>query len=148
VYVYEYALLRVVPRPDRGESINAGVLVYCRAVDYLGAAVHLDVDRLRALDPHADHEAIARALDAVVDVCAVSAPPRADRLADGALAATGPAVGEDLGRRFRRLTAPRSTVVRPGPVHTGLTADPAHEPGRLLAVLVLPISGGRPASGA
>ena len=140
MHLYEYAVLQVVPRPDRGECVNAGVIVYCRAVDYLGAAVHLDAGRVTALDPHADLDAIGRALQALADVTAVAAPPRADRLTDAALAATGPGAGEDLGRRFRRLTAPRSTVVRPGPVHTGLTGDPATEPPRLLAALVLPLS--------
>lgn len=140
LHLYEYALLQVVPRPDRGETLNAGVLVYCRAVDFLGAAVHLDAARVAVLDPHADVEAIALALDAVAGITAVVAPARSDRLTDGALAATGPADGEDLGRRFRRLTAPRSTVVRPGSVHTGLTADPAAEPARLLARLVLPLT--------
>lgn len=139
MHLYEYAVLQVVPRPERGESVNAGVIVYCRDADFLAAAVHLDLARLGALDPHADHDAIARALEALADVTAVAAPPRADRLTDAALAATGPGAGEDLGRRFRRLTAPRSTVVRPGPVHTGLTADPAAEPARLLAALVLPV---------
>ncbi len=138
-HVFEYALLRVVPRVERGEVVNAGVIVYCRAVDYLGARVHLDAARLHALDPGADHEAIARVLDAVADVCAVAEAPRSDRRTDGALAAVGPAAGEDIGRRFRRLTAPRSTVVQPGPVHTGLTADPAAEADRLLRELVLPL---------
>ncbi|MFC5950923.1 DUF3037 domain-containing protein [Pseudonocardia lutea] len=137
--VYEYAVLQVVPRPERGETMNAGVLVYCRAKDFLGGRVHLDRDRLRALDPHADADAIADALEVAAAVCAVPTPPRADRRTEGALAASGPGAGEDLGRRFRRLTAPRSTVVRPGPVHSGLTADPAAEPDRLLAALVLPV---------
>ncbi|MGE4006398.1 DUF3037 domain-containing protein [Pseudonocardia sp.] len=140
LHLYEYALLQVVPRPDRGEAVNAGVLVYCRDVDFLGAAVHLDATRIAVLDPHADVEAIGLALDAVAGTAAAAAPARSDRLTDAALAATGPAEGEDLGRRFRRLTAPRSTVVRAGSVHTGLTADPAGEPARLLARLVLPLT--------
>ncbi|GAY12010.1 hypothetical protein TOK_0400 [Pseudonocardia sp. N23] len=139
VHLYEYALLQVVPRPERGESVNAGVLVYCRALDFLGAAVHLDAERVAVLDPHADVEAIGFALAALAGITEVAAPARSDRLTDAALAALGPADGEDLGRRFRRLTAPRSTVVRPGPVHTGLTADPGAEPGRLLSRLVLPL---------
>ena len=125
-HVFEYALLRVVPRVDRGELMNAGVLLYCRPLDYLGARVHLDVDRLRALDPTADVVAVERALRAAADVCA--AAPDA-----------GPAAREDLGRRFRWLTAPRSTVVQPGPVHTGLTADPDADADRLLRLLVLPL---------
>jgi hypothetical protein len=125
LHPFEYVVLRVVPRVDRGESINAGVVVYCRALDFLGCRVHLDRDRLAALDPRADQDAIDRALSAVLDVCA-------DR--PGA----GPAAAEDIGRRFRWLTAPRSTVVQPTVVHTGLTADPAAEVDRLLELLVLP----------
>ena len=129
---FEYALLRVVPRIERGETLNAGVLIYSRTLDYLGARVHLDEERLRALDPTADGAVIARSLDAVVAKCA-------DERAEGARYA-GPAGEEDRGRRFRRLTAPRSTIVQAGPVHTGLTGDPAAELDRLLAALVLPLS--------
>ncbi len=120
---YEYALLRVVPDLRRGETFNAGVVLYCQSRDFLAAHVHLDVDRLRALDPGADAEAVRSALRAVEAVCAA---------APGA----GPAAAEDVGRRFRWLTAPRSTVVQPGPVHTGLTLDPAAEARRLLDLLV------------
>jgi hypothetical protein len=122
---FEYEVLRVVPRVERGESINAGVLVYCRDRDFLGARVQLDEARLRALDPAADVAAIRAALDAAADTCA----------GDG----DGPAAAEQIGRRFRWLTAPRSTVVQPGPVHTGLTANPADELDRLLALLVSPL---------
>jgi hypothetical protein len=124
---FEYAVLRVVPRVERGEFLNAGVLVYCRQRDYLGSRVQLDVDRLRALDPTADPAAIGAALQAATDVCA-------------AAAAAGAPGREALGSRFRWLTAPRSTVVQPGPVHTGLTADPDEEADRLLRVLVLPVA--------
>ena len=125
--MFEYAVLRVVPRVDRGEAMNAGVLLYCQARDFLGARVHLDRDRLRALDPAADPDAVEHALRTAAGVC------------DGSEDA-GPAGGEDAGRRFRWLTAPRSTVVQPGPVHTGLTGDPEAELDRLLQVLVLPVS--------
>ncbi len=124
---FEYAVLRIVPRVERGESINGGVIVYCRAVDYLGAAVHLDVDRLLALDPSADVDDVAAALAAIADTGA----------------GAGPAGGDGIGARFRWLTAPRSTVIQPGPVHTGLTADPAAELERLLELLVRPA--GQPA---
>jgi DUF3037 family protein len=123
---FEYAVLRVVPRVERGECLNAGVLVYCRQRDYLGSRVHLDVGRLRALDGTADPVAIGAALQAAVDVCA-------------AATAAGAAGREALGSRFRWLTAPRSTVVQSGPVHTGLTADPDAEADRLLRLLVLPV---------
>ncbi|NUR02960.1 MAG: DUF3037 domain-containing protein [Streptomyces sp.] len=121
--VFEYALLRVVPRVERGECINAGVLVYCRAKAYVGARTHLDEARLLALDPAADVTGILAALGAVERVC-------------GGGEAAGQAAGDDAGRRFRWLIAPRSTVLQPGPVHTGLTADPAAETERLLELLV------------
>ncbi|MCO1660193.1 DUF3037 domain-containing protein [Pseudonocardia humida] len=134
-HAFEYAVLRVVPRVERGESINAGVLLYCRALDYLGAAVRLDAARLSALDPDADADAIGCLLAAVAAQCATGSAETA-RLA-------GPAGEEDRGRRFRRLTAPRSTVVQAGPVHTGLTADPAADLPRLLTTLVLPVRRGQ-----
>lgn len=121
--VYEYALLKVVPRVERGECINAGVLVYCRAKAYVGVRTHLDEDRLRALDPAADVAGVLAALQAVEAVCAGGE-------------AAGQAARDDAGRRFRWLVAPRSTVVQPGPVHTGLTLDPAAEAERLLDLLV------------
>ncbi|MFF8972591.1 DUF3037 domain-containing protein [Streptomyces sp. NPDC014995] len=121
--VYEYALLRVVPRVERGECVNAGVLVYCRAQAYVGARTHLDEARLLALDPDADVAGVRAALRAVEGVC-------------GGGEAAGQAAGDDAGRRFRWLIAPRSTIVQPGPVHTGLTTDPAAEADRLLELLV------------
>jgi hypothetical protein len=129
---FEYAAIRVVPRIERGEAINAGVLLYCRGLDYLGARVHLDEARLRALDPRADVDGIACVLRAMEAVCGQD-PEEARR--------AGPAGEEDRGRRFRRLTAPRSTMVQPGPVHTGLTADPEAELTRLFTDLVLPLPG-------
>jgi hypothetical protein len=121
--VFEYVVLRVVPRVERGECINAGILVYCRAKGYVGARTHLDETRLLALDPHADVPGVRAALRAVEAVC-------------GGGTAAGQAGHDDAGRRFRWLIAPRSTVVQPGPVHTGLTTDPAAEAERLLALLV------------
>jgi hypothetical protein len=121
--VFEYALLRVVPRIERGECINAGVLVYCRAKSFVAARTHLDEGKLLALDPDADVAGVRAALRAVEGVCMGGA-------------AAGQAARDDAGRRFRWLIAPRSTVVQPGPVHTGLTADPAAETGRLLDLLV------------
>jgi hypothetical protein len=126
--VFEYAVLRVVPRVDRGEAINAGVLVYCRPLRYLRARVELDAERLLALDPAADVEGIRKALHAIADICADSQ-------------AAGQAGQQEIGRRFRWLTAPRSTVVQPGPVHTGLTRDPDAEAERLLQSLVRRLDG-------
>ncbi|WP_240136248.1 DUF3037 domain-containing protein [Streptomyces sp. MUM 178J] len=121
--VFEYALLRVVPRVERGECFNAGVVVYCRARSFVAARTHLDEAKLRALDPQADVAGVRAALRAVEGVC------RGGRDA-------GQAAGDDAGRRFRWLIAPRSTVVQPGPVHSGLTSDPETEVERLLDLLV------------
>jgi Protein of unknown function (DUF3037) len=144
---FEYAVLRVIPRVDRGEAMNAGILLYCRPLRYLGARVALDASLLLALEPEADVPGVRRALAAIAAVCAGESPRGPD---GGPAAATagvpgpgrpaadpGPAGQEDIGRRFRWLTAPRSTVVQAGPVHTGLTRDPDAEIGRLLRALVL-----------
>lgn len=121
--VYEYALLRVVPRIERGECFNAGVLVYSRSRALVSARTHLDEAKLLALDPGADVAGVRAALRAVEGVCAGGD-------------AAGQAARDDAGRRFRWLVAPRSTVVQAGPVHTGLTTDPAAEAERLLDLLV------------
>ncbi|MFM9694624.1 DUF3037 domain-containing protein [Streptomyces europaeiscabiei] len=121
--VYEYALLRIVPRIERGECFNAGVLVYSRSHALVAARTYLDEAKLFALDPGADVGGVRAALRAVEGVCAGGE-------------AAGQAARDDAGRRFRWLVAPRSTVVQAGPVHTGLTADPAAEAERLLALLV------------
>ncbi|WP_432034762.1 DUF3037 domain-containing protein [Streptomyces cucumeris] len=121
--VFEYAVVRVVPRVERGELINAGVVLYCRARSFVTARIHLDEARLLALDPSADVAGVRAALGAVAGVC-------------GGGEGAGQAAGDDAGRRFRWLVAPRSTVVQPGPVHTGLTVDPEAEAERLLDLLV------------
>lgn len=116
---YEYALIRVVPRVERGEAINAGVILYCQQHRYLGCRILLNEDRLRALDPGTDLAAVAAALGALEEGCR-----------------SGPAAGQPPGVRFRWLTATRSTIVQPGPVHSGLTTDPAAELDRLFNDLV------------
>ncbi|MCX4450383.1 DUF3037 domain-containing protein [Streptomyces sp. NPDC058369] len=121
--VFEYALLRVVPRVQRGECFNAGVVVYCRAKGFVAARTELDETKLKALDPGADVTGVRAALHAVEGVCRGGTD-------------AGQAAGDDAGRRFRWLIAPRSTVVQPGPVHSGLTTDPEAEVERLLDLLV------------
>jgi Protein of unknown function (DUF3037) len=126
---FEYAVLRVIPRVDRGEAMNAGIVLYCRPRRYLGARLALDADVLRALDPEADVAGVQRALAAMAQVCGGAGGSGAG--------SPGPAGAQDIGRRFRWLTAPRSTVVQAGPVHTGLTRDPDAEIDGLLRALVL-----------
>jgi hypothetical protein len=125
---FEYAVLRVIPRVDRGEAMNAGIVLYCRPRRYLGVRLALDEGVLLALDPEADVPGVHRALAAMAQVCG---EPGAGP------AGAGPAAAQDIGRRFRWLTAPRSTVVQAGPVHTGLTRDPDAEIDGLLRALVL-----------
>jgi hypothetical protein len=116
---FEYALIRVVPRVERGEAMNAGVILYCQQHRYLGCRIFRNEDRLRVLDPDLDMAAVAAALGALEEGCR-----------------SGPAAGQSPGVRFRWLTATRSTIVQPGPVHSGLTADPAAELDRLFNDLV------------
>ena len=120
---YDWALLRVVPRVERGELVNAGAVVYCQQRGFLGAEVHLDEARLLALDPGVDLPAVRAHLRGVHELCAGT-----------------PAAGANgrrpAGERFRWLVAPRSAVLQTSPVHTGLTTDPAAELHRLVATLV------------
>jgi hypothetical protein len=120
---YQYVVLRYVPRVDRGECLNVGVVVHSQSAGVLRCAWHLDEDRLRVLDPGADLDALRAALDAVGTMC--ERPP-AD--VDAALSTQG--------KRFGWLSAPRSTVLQPGPVHGGAADDPATEVDRLLERLV------------
>ena len=112
---FQYAVLRVVPHVERGEQINAGVVLFCRPRRYLGARTELDERLLAALAPGCD-AAEVRALLAVVEAVAAG-----DAASGGAVAAL------PRSERFHWLTAPSSTVVQPSPVHTGVTDDPARE---------------------
>jgi hypothetical protein len=117
---YEYAIIQAMPRIERGELINVGVVLYCQRLDFLAARTHLHEERLRCLDPKADLPAVAATLASWEATCTGA----------GAAAAMKP------GERFRWLVAPRSTILRAGPVHMGLAADPATELDRLLPLLV------------
>jgi hypothetical protein len=119
--LFEYAVLQAVPRIERGECVNVGVVLYSQELEFLDGRVTVDEARLRALDPAVDVEAVREALDAVCRACR----------------GEGPAGATPLRQRFGWLTAPRSTVVRPGPIHTGKTDDPAAELERLHTALVL-----------
>jgi hypothetical protein len=117
---YEYAIIQAVPRIERGELINVGVVLYNQRLDFLAARTHLHEERLRCLDPQADIAAVSAALSSWEATC------------NGA----GAAADMKPGERFRWLVAPRSTILRAGPVHMGLATDPAAELERLLELLV------------
>jgi hypothetical protein len=118
--VYEYAIVRAVPRPERGEFMNVGAIIYCAPLRFLRCAADVDADRLRVLDPALDVEVLADALRSLCQAC------------EG----TGPMAQSSVGQRFRWLTAPRSTILQTSPAHTGLTEDPAAELTRLVETQV------------
>jgi hypothetical protein len=120
---FQYVVLRCVPRVDREEFVNVGVVLYCQDADFLGCAFDVDERRLRALSAEVDAAAVSSALSATSAVC------RGD-------ASAGAAGQAPLGTRFGFLSAPRSTVVQPGPIHGGLTDDPAARLEQLLDTLV------------
>ena len=122
-HTYDYAIIRVVPRVDRGELINAGVILSCPAVDFLEARIELDASRLLAIDPAADVDATRAHLEIIPRVCR-----------------GGPEAGE-IGalpqrNRFHWLVSPRSTIIQMSPVHTGRTEDPEKALRRLLETMV------------
>ena len=120
---FQYVVLRCVPRVDREEFVNVGVVVYCQQAEGLEARCHVDAGRLTALSPDVDVDAVCSALRAVEAVC------RGD-------ATAGEAGRAPMGTRFGFVKAPRSTVVQPGPVHGGTTDDPVAELEHLLDRLV------------
>jgi hypothetical protein len=120
---YQYAIIRVVPRVERGERLNVGVVLLSRAHRYLGAMTALDERRLAALAPDCDPAAVAPHL------AAIEAIARGD-------AAGGPMAGKTIAERFHWLVAPSSTIIQASAVHTGLTDDPAAELEHLTATLV------------
>lgn len=121
--VFQYAVLQVVPSVDRGEALNVGVVLHCRRHRFLGARTLVDRDRLAALDPQLDLEALTAHLDGLM------------RVAEGDPTA-GAVAQMDRSDRFGWLAAPSNTIVQPSPVHTGVCDDPQAALDRLMAQLV------------
>jgi hypothetical protein len=122
---FQYTVLRVVPRVERGEFINAGVVLHCPQLRYLGARIELDEARLRALAPACDPAALRPHLDAIAAV--IAGDPEA-----------GPLARMSPSERFGWAAASSSTVIQPSEVHTGLTKDPEAALQHLFDSLVTP----------
>ena len=120
---FQYVVLRCVPRVDREEFLNVGVVLYCQQAEFLEARCSVDADRLTTLSPDVDVAAVRSALSAIEAVCR----------GDDSAGAAGKAA---IGTRFGFVKAPRSTVVQPGPVHGGTTEDPAAQLEHLVDRLV------------
>lgn len=120
---FEYAVIRVVPHVERGEFINVGIVLYCRARSFLDAQTSLDEARLRALAPGADPAEITSYLEAMQRICQGGS-------------GSGP-IGQLTQReRFHWLVSPRSTVIQTSPAHAGLCHDPAAMLERLMATVI------------
>jgi hypothetical protein len=120
---FSYAVYRLVPRVERGERINVGVVVFSRPLDYLAVRTGLDERRAAALWPDLDLDAVRTHLRAI------------ERIAGGD-AEAGPIAQLDTTARFHWLVAPSSTIIQPSSVHTGLCGDPASELEKLFEALV------------
>jgi hypothetical protein len=120
---FEYAIVRVVPRVERGEALNAGIVLHSRPHRYLGARVHLDEAVLVAMSPDCDPDNVRAHLAAIVQI-ATGDP------------AGGPMAALSAPERFHWLVSPSSTIIQPSDVHTGLTADPAATLDHLFRTLV------------
>ena len=128
---YDYAVIRVVPRVDREEFLNVGVIISCPAKDFLEARIELDESRLLALDPTLDIEAIRNHLASIPRICAGG--PDA-----------GPIGQLSQRERFHWLVAPRSTIIQTSRVHTGRCTDPDPVSEWLLDRMVRPATPRRP----
>ncbi len=120
---FDYAVLRIVPRVEREEFINAGVILFCLERRYLSARVHVDEERLHALWPEIELDVVRLHLEAFPLICQGS--PNA-----------GPIAHLSQRERFHWLVAPRSTMIQISPVHTGLCEAPERAIDQLFEQLV------------
>ena len=124
--VYDYAVVRVMPRVEREEFVNAGVIISCQRTGHLQAAMALDEARPLALDPNVDMETVHRHLGAIVAIC------------EGA-AHGGPIAQLPMRARYHWLTAKRSSIIQTSPSHMGLCMQPGEALARIMQRMVLPI---------
>jgi hypothetical protein len=117
---FQYVVLRCVPRVDREEFLNVGVVLYSQPAEYLACASHVEEQRLLTIAPDLDIDSVRSALDGIAAVCT----------------GDGPSAVTSLGQRFGWIAAPKSTMIQPGPIHGGLAEDPQAELAHLLDRLV------------
>jgi hypothetical protein len=122
---FDYAVVRVVPRVEREEFVNAGVILFCLEKHFLEARIHIDEPRLKALWPEIDIDLVRQHLEAFPKICS------GDRSA-------GPIAQLSRRERFHWLVAPRSTIIQVSPVHSGLCGDPEEALERLVQQLLYP----------
>jgi len=121
---YDYAVIRVVPRVEREEFVNVGVIVYCQDRDFLDARIEPDERKLLAIDSTLDLDAVREHLASILRICRGGAD-------------AGPIGRLSPSERFRWLVSPRSTIIQTSPVHAGRCADPADVLGHLIETMVL-----------
>jgi Protein of unknown function (DUF3037) len=132
-HTYDYAIIRIVPRVERGEMVNVGVILSCPALDFLESAIEIDESTLLAIDGTLDLEAVRANLATIPVICRGGAE-------------AGPIGALPQRHRFRWLVSPRSTMIQMSPVHTGRTSDPAAALAHLVSVMVRrPSTSQRPA---
>lgn len=123
LHAFDYAVVRVVPRVERGEFVNAGVIVFSRTARFLDARIALDPARLNAIARDIDREVVQSYLDAIPRICAGGRE-------------AGPIGLLSQSERFHWLVAPRSTIIQTSPVHSGVHHDPAAALANLFEKLV------------
>lgn len=121
---YDYAIIRIVPRVERGECINVGIILFCRTRRFLGVLTHLDETRLLALAPDIDLEVVREQLHLI-------------RLIGAGNAEAGSIARMSHSERFHWLVSPRSTIIQTSPTHSGLCSDPEEALKHLLRTMVL-----------
>jgi hypothetical protein len=120
---FDYVTIRIVPRVERGECINAGVVLFCRTVRFLDARMNLDEQRLAAIAPNLNPHPVQNHLASIPRICKGGKD-------------AGPIGMLPLSERFHWLAAPRSTIIQPSPIHSGLCFDAAATLDRLFVELV------------
>ncbi len=123
-HLFEYAVIRLVPKVERGERINVGVVLYCKSLRFLDFKYEVEPDKLAAISPKTDLPEVCNHLDAFNEICLGSKD-------------AGPLGKQDIASRFRWLTAKRSTIIQASEVHPGYCEDAKEKLKKIFAEMVL-----------